>query len=355
MSASKPIRLGICRADTHGYYFGIMMNEFDPMLLLEKNYVVHYYASGIYDPRNVTAPQVPGFEITKIWDYDPQKAQLFSETFHGKPVVCETPEEMAEDIDAVFIADCDLGGGDHLKLATPFLSKGIPTFVDKPFASTLDDALEIVRLAEEKSTPMFNASILTHVPAAARFRQRFDEIADTYYPVPDENPKGIGLGLIKGVGGAFSQELAGKTTDGGIEDRLAYIIHGVSLALNLFGKGVEWVEAMGALPLEYLHLHLNSGVDVIILNTSTKVFPESCSFYASAYSKYGAIHSAPIGDPEFLGGGQRILQLFKQMLDTGTPPTAYHDILEHIAVIEAAQVAQAKGQRVYLKDVWKDA
>ena len=43
------------------------------------------------------------------------------------------------------------------------------------------------------------------------------------------------------------------------------------------------------------------------------------------------------------------------LLDTGTPPTAYHDILEHIAVIDAAQIAQEKGKRVYLKDVWKDA
>ena len=349
------IRLGIVRADTHAYYYGIMMNECDPMVLLRDNYVVHYYASNIYDPKVLTVPKVPGFEIAKIYDYKPENARQFSDTFFGKPVVCETLEEMTTDVDAVFVADCDGGGGDHLKLATPFLKKGIPTFVDKPFASTLPDALEIVRLAEEHKTPLFNGSILTHVPAAARFRQRFDEIATTFYPVPSEAPEGVGLGVIKGVGGAFSQELSGTAISGGIEDRLAYIIHGVSLGLNLFGKGVEWVEAMGNLPLEYLHLHLKNGIDVMILNTSTEVFPESCSFYASAYSKYGAIHSGPIGDPEFLGGGQRILQLFKQMLETGASPTDYHDILEHIAVIEAAQVAQEKGQRVYLKDVWKDA
>ena len=135
---------------------------------------------------------------------------------------------------------------------------------------------------------------------------------------------------------------------------MAYIIHGVCLALNLFGKGVEWVETMGALPLEYMHLHLKSGIEVMILNTSTDIFPEDCSFYASAYSKYGAVHSNPIGDPEFIGGAEKILRMFKAMVQTGKPPVAYRDLVEPIAVIEAAQLAQTRGSAVYLKEVWKE-
>ncbi len=347
------IRLGLVRADTHGYYYGIMLDKCDPMLLMKNNYVVHHYAHNIYDPKVLTMPRVSGFEIAKVYDYDLKNAQKFSETFLNKPVMCEALEEMAKDIDAVFIADCDGGGGDHLKLATPFLKKGIPAFVDKPFASTLKDALEIVKLAEENKTPLFNASILTYVPAASQFRQRFEEISRAYYPIPSTLPPlPIGLGVIKGVGGAFSQEISGKTVTGSIEDRLAYIIHGISLALNLFGVNVEWVEAMGTLPLEYLHLHLKSDVEIIILNTSVDIFPEACNFYASAYSKWGAVHSPAIGDPEFLGGAEKILHLFKGMVESGKPPVPYRNFLEHIAVVEAAQLAQKKGTRVYLKDIW---
>lgn len=350
----KKYRLGFVRADTHAYYFGIMLDKCDPMVLLKHNYVVHHYAHNIYDPKALTMPKVDGFEITKIYDENIEEAKKFSETFLNKPQVCESLEEMASDLDVVFIANCDLGGTDHLEFARPFLEKGIPTYVDKPFASNFEDAQEIVRLAEKNNTLLFNASILTYVPAAEQFRNRFSEISDTFYPVPAEGNKGVALGLIKGVGGAFSQELSGESVSGGIEDRLAYIIHGISLALNLFGKGVEWVEAMGELPLEYLHLHLKSGVNVMILNTSTEVFPESCSFYASAFSKYGAVHSNAIGDPEFLGGGEKILHKLKEMLDTGKAPTLYRDILEHNAVIEAAQLAQKNGKRVYIKEVWKE-
>ena len=348
------IRLGFVRADTHAYYYGIMLAKCDPMVLMNNNYVVLHYAHNIYDPTKMTMPRVDGFEIVKIYDNDAEAARKYSETFLGKPVVCEKLEDMADGVDAVFIANCDFGGGDHLELARPFLTKGIPTFVDKPFAAKFSDALEIVRLAEKHDTLLFNGSILTHVPAAERFRSRFAEISSTFYPVPDEAPEGVKLGVIKGVGGAFSQELAGKAVSGGIEDRMAYLIHGVALALNLFGRPVEWVEAMGELPLEYLHLHLKAGVDVMIMNTSTEVFPESCSFYASAYSKFGAIHSGPIGDPEFLGGGAKILQLLRQMMETGKIPTPYRDILEHNAVIEAAQLAQDRGKRVYLKEIWKE-
>ena len=351
--AGKKIRLGLVRADTHGYYYGMMLEDSDPLLLAKNNYVVHHYASNIYDPSKLTVPRVPGFEITKVYDYKPENAAAFSETFRGKPLVCRSLEETAEGIDAVFIADCDGGGGDHLELAAPFLKKRIPAFVDKPFAFPLADALEIVRLAKDNRTPLFNASILTYVPAADHFKSRFQEILHAYWPVPAEVPaQPLSLGVVKGVGGAFSQELMGKAVQGGIEKRLAYIIHGIALGLNLFGKGVEWVEAMGRLPLEYLHIHLLNGIDVVVLNAAIDVFPESCSFYASAYSKFGAVHSNPIGDPEFLGGAEKILGLFKEMVLTGKPPADYDDFIEPIAVVKAGQIAQNKGSRVLIKDVW---
>jgi len=322
--------------------------------LQQHNYVCHHYATGIYLPDKIYAPQVPGFEITRVYDYDFAAAQAFSETFKGKPVACETLEEVGDGVDAVAVFDCDGGGGDHLDLARPFIERGIPTFVDKPFAATLADAEAIVELARKHDTPIFNASILTYVPAADQFKSRFEELRKAYYPLPNgvsEAP--VGLGVVKGVGGAFSQELTGQAVTGGIEERMAYLIHGVALGLNLFGTGVEWVEAMGSLPLEYVHVHLESGVEIVIMNTSVDIFPESCSFYASAYSKFGAIHSPPIGDPEFLGGGQKIMEIFRDMVRTGKPPVAYESFLEHIAVIEAAQRAQDQGQRVYLRDVWK--
>jgi hypothetical protein len=351
------VRLGLVRCDTHGYYYGAMLDRCDPSLLQKHNYVVHHYFSSIYDPTQLTMPRVGGFQLAKVFDDDPEKARSFSETFCGKPQVCQTLDEMTDGIDAVFIADCDGGGADHLKLATPFLKKGIPTFVDKPFASTVTDAGAILNTARKSGAPVFSSSILSQVPAAAKFKKRLDEIvADPSWPIPSSKPASqVGLGVVKGVGGAFSQELKGSAASGGLNERLAYIIHGIALGLHLFGHGVEWVEAMGNLPLEYLHMHLRNGIEIIVLNTSVDIFPEECSFYAHAYSKYGAINSPPIGDPEFIAGAARIVRMFKKMVQTGKPPIPYDEIVEHIAVVEAGQISQSKGARVYLRDVMPSA
>ncbi|MBI3990872.1 MAG: Gfo/Idh/MocA family oxidoreductase [Candidatus Omnitrophica bacterium] len=351
----REIRLGLVRcSDIHGYYYGIMLADCDPMILLDKYYVVHHYATNIYDPKKITIPRVPGFNLVKAWDYDYEKAKVFSSVFKNKPLVCKDIEDLTEDIDAVFISNGERDGSDHLKLATPFLKKNIPTFIDKPFSSNVKDAKAIVNLAERYGTPIFNASILSYVPAANFFKERFKEIDRTYYPVPDEKPDiPIGLGIVKGVGGTFSQELAGAGVSGGLSERMAYLIHGVALALNLFGIGVEWVEAMGEAPLEYMHLHMKSGMDVLIINSPTRLFPETCSFYASAYSKYGGVHSNPIGDPEFIGGAEIILKIFKKMILSGKPPVTYANFLEQIAIIEAGQAAQKTRDRIYLKDILK--
>ena len=362
----RKIRLAMLRCDTHGYYFGMLMARCDPLLLEKYNKIVHFYATDWYNPENLILPATYDFEIAKCWDPEYKRAEEFSEVFLGKPEPCRTVEAAAKGIDAVFVADCDGGGGDHLTLSKPFLKKGIPAFVDKPFASNLKDAKAIIALAQRHKAPLYNASILSEVIAAETFKRRFDEIgpaganwtelaqAAVGLQCPVDQVPGVRLGVVKGVGGAISQEnLGARAQLGALEDRLAYLIHGIALAINVFGNGVEWVEAMGAQPLEYLHLHLKNGRDVICLNPNVDVFPERCSFYVEAYSKLGALHSGPIGDPEFLRGADRIVKKIRKMVRTGKPPRPYDDILEQIAVVDAAQLAQRTGKRVPIKDVWK--
>src|SRR3990172_4817517 len=111
----------MARCDTHGYYLGALMALCDPLLIEKYNKIVHYYATDWYDPKNIILPTTYDFEIVKCWDYDVKRAEQFSETFLGKPKVCTAIEEMPDGIDAAFVADCDGGGGDHLKLSAPFV------------------------------------------------------------------------------------------------------------------------------------------------------------------------------------------------------------------------------------------
>lgn len=333
---SRKVRVGLLRADTHGYYYGSLMAPTDPAVLMKLDMAVHYYFTSRFFAHEFTRPLTRGFEIVKVWDPDPERAEIFAELFFGKPKATTSLDNMTEGIDAVFIADCNLGGEDHLRLARPFLKKGIPTFVDKPFASTMADAKAMIALAKKHKTPLMNASILSYVPEADLFKRRFPEAGK------------VGLGIIKGIIGGWGLKPGEKGT---IENYLAAIIHGIALGINLFGKGVEWVEAMGPLPLHYIHMHLKNGIEVVVVNGTISVFTDRNDYNAAAYGNLGEIRSHPIGDPEFVAGAVKIVRLFKQMVRTGKPPIPYDDMLEPIAVVEAAQIAQKLGKPIFVRDV----
>lgn len=342
--AEKRTRLAIVRCDTHAYWYGAFMDEVDPLVLAAYSdeaptrESVHNYFKIVGDPKHLKIERVAGFVISKVYDrvadgekgglqYGtyPGRAIAFSETFRSHPKVCDTVEDLVEGVDAAFIADSSSpkDGTDHLELARPFLERGIPTFVDKPFAATLADAQEMVRLAEKNNAVVMSASILAHTETGKFFQRRFDEIGRCGYL------------LVKGVGPANGA-----------------VIHGLAAAQGLVGYGVEWVECMGSQALECILLYYSSGLEVVVLNAPQSVFSRECSFYCSAYSNRGAVHSPPIGDPEFLSGTRNIVCLFKQMLETGKPPIPYQHMLEPIAIMEAARTAQREGRRVALSEVW---
>jgi predicted dehydrogenase len=328
------IRLGVIRCDPHAYTFIPLLAECDMERLRQACPQEFYFLIDPYNWQALKYPRVEGFEVVKVWDADREEAVTFSQVFLGRPQVCTTLEEMTEGIDAVFINDCNGDGSDHLELSRPFLQKGIPTFVDKPFASTLRDARAMVALARQHDAPLFSASILSFVDEIQFLRRRLPEV---------HGP--ISLGIVKGVG-----------ADG----QLAAVIHGLSLAQGVFGTGVEWVECIGALKLQYILLHYQSGVEVLVINSDIETHGY---FYCDLYTRCrqphprwttpprpGHLRANPMGDPEFVVGATNILRAFKRMIETRQPPVPYETLLELIAIVEAAREAQEKRRRVYLKD-----
>ena len=65
-------------------------------------------------------------------------------------------QELLPLVDAVLIESVD--GRQHLEQARAVFPSGKPVFIDKPFAGSLKDAMEIVRLARETKTPVFSSS-----------------------------------------------------------------------------------------------------------------------------------------------------------------------------------------------------
>jgi predicted dehydrogenase len=64
-----------------------------------------------------------------------------------------------------------LCGSAHLSRARPFLEAGIPAYVDKPFACTVADSVELVELALRTGTLLLHASALRFADEVHEFRR----------------------------------------------------------------------------------------------------------------------------------------------------------------------------------------
>jgi len=338
--ASK-IRVGMIRCDLHAVYYAALVDKHDPLLLRGPTYGKsgearagwqkgsgHFYHYLYYaDPTKMTAPRVSGFTVARLWDADREVAEVMSEVFYGKPKVCDAFEEVSDDVDLVFVADCNGDGSDHRKLATPGIEKRVPTFVDKPFAYDIEDAVAMVDLARKRRTPIMSLSILRNVPEATHFRRRLPEVGK------------LAFGLTRGGG-----------------TKMAGHVHAISLAQHVFGNGVESVEAMGRNELGFMHLNYGGRNDRpthgVTLNCDTGV-TWHCSMFVSAYGSEGAIHSGPIGDFVFPKGAAINMKLAKKMVRAGKSPVPYADMLENIAVASAARRAQKLGRTVGVGEVWE--
>jgi hypothetical protein len=118
------------------------------------------------------------------------------ETLKGYGIaILDDPKELYDKVDAVLIESVD--GSVHLERAMPFLERGMPTYIDKPFACSLADARTLVKTAMEKHIPLMSSSSLRYAPevvAAASGNGPAGAIVgvSTYGPSPT-HPRNPGL------------------------------------------------------------------------------------------------------------------------------------------------------------------
>lgn len=88
---------------------------------------------------------------------------------------CDSIEELCEKSDAVIILAPD-NCEKHLPYAKIVLPYGKPTYIDKTFAASYDEAKEIFAIAAQYNTPFFSTSSLRYANELAAFRGTKDLI-----------------------------------------------------------------------------------------------------------------------------------------------------------------------------------
>jgi len=277
------------------------------------------------DPRN--PDHIPGFRVvaafkggspdvtssrTRVEEYAAELRDKWNVELVG------SIPELAGKVDAVLLESVD--GRAHLPQARQVFALHKPVFIDKPMASTLEDAREIARLAAEAHVPWFSSSSL-----------RFGQLMDTAR-LPDA------LGVDVWGPGPFEEHHA--------VDLTWYGIHAVEMLYTLMGPGcVSVTRTSGGTDAV--------GTDVVTgrwkdgrVGTARVIRPNSG--YGAVSFGAATVRAGRTDVPPF--NYVLLLRQITKFFETGVPPVPNAETLEIMSFMDAAQRSkQAGGQPVTLR------
>ncbi len=125
--------IGMSPGNAHPYSWSSIINgTFDG----EEISRIGYPAVTNYLVANKDTLGIPGAEVVCVWTQDRKISESIAMSSKIARIV-ENLEDMIPWVDAVLLSRDD--PGNHLAMAKPFLDAGIPLFIDKPLAITLEE------------------------------------------------------------------------------------------------------------------------------------------------------------------------------------------------------------------------
>ena len=222
--------------------------------------------------------------------------------------VVGTIAELCARVDGVLLTSVD--GRVHLAQAREIIAARKPLFIDKPLASTLDDAREIARLAKAAGVPWFSTSTLRYGIAPLKTGDIVG--LDVWGPGPLEEHHQLDLSW--------------------------YAIHEAEMLFTLMGRGCTDVTRTASPEADVVTCRWTDGR----IGTMRALRP---------YSDYGAVIFRKTAKglasemktvvPVPHGLDEDLVTFFR----TGVPPVPNEDTLELMAFLDAAQRSKEAGGR----------
>ena len=172
--------------------------------------------------------RVTGMVMTHAWDIDGESLDSFCKTYNVEKVA--RYDGMIGKVDAVIMADFQSLSWNQ-DLVRPYLDAGVPIFINRPFASSLKNARDMIETARRNNTPIMCGSSLEYVQAVDSVRKHIPELG----------------------------ELTGYVADNAMSDYATHGVHGIYFVYACVGGGVktvsyqaeDWTRPNGVMTFRY--------------------------------------------------------------------------------------------------------
>jgi len=229
--------------------------------------------------------------------------------------ICPSIEVLASKVDAVLLESAD--GRLHLEQFRKIADTKKPVFIDKPFAVSRDDAVEIKNIALKNQAPVFSSSSL-----------RYDKNICEEWTSDKDGPV-IGA---QAYGGAEYTE--------GVPGLFWYGIHSAEILFSMMGSGCKCVSCIG-----------NDDADIVVgtwkdgrIGTLRGIRKGKAQFGCLVYRENNIKNIPATTDGTgYYGLVENIMNFFH----TGTSPVPLDVTIEIISFLEAANKSKAAGGKEY--------
>ena len=297
MAALAPgadLRLGLVGTDTsHVTAFAKMLNDASSPDHVPGARIVAAYKGGM--PDNATSAKY---------------IDQYSEELRSKwgVEIGRRIADLCSKVDGILLTSVD--GRPHLAEAREIIACGKPMWIDKPLASTLEDAREIARLAKAAGVKWWTSSSLRFTPMITALK-------------------------VDGIGGAMVWG-PGPFEEHHHLDLSWYAIHPIEMLYTLMGPGCTEVTRT-----------YSEGADVIV--GRWKDGRLGVVRAARPYGAYGAVvfreREAIRSDPKAAVGYRDMVVEIVKFFETGVVPVPVEESLEMFAFMDAALRSKESGGR----------
>lgn len=259
----------------------------------------------------------PDCRVTGIFGLDRARTEEVASK-GGIDFIADEPEGLNGKIDAAMVVFRH--GGLHLKYALPFIEKGMPVWIDKPFTIKNDDARTLIEAAKKHRAPITGGSATKYTLDIAMVKNAVENGVSR-------------IGKVKTAVINFPAELTNEY--GGI---YFYGHHLIEMTLQSFGYHPASVLASE-----------NSGCVAAILRydnyqVTMNFIPGNHEYYAVLFGENGTF----IREIDITGSYQNTFEKFAEMLRTDEMPEPFERLYAPVELMNAIVESYTKGVPVKL-------